>query len=60
MFNQKKRCIIPGGDLNNFIIKAVWESQYVRKNKCSLQWFFSSFYTIDLPKESTTNYIHLH
>lgn len=55
MFNQKKRSIIPRGDLNNLVIKAVSESQYIRKNKCSLQWFFSSFYTIDLPEESTTN-----
>lgn len=60
MFNQKKRHIIPRGDLNNFIKKAVRESQYIRKNKCSLQWFFSSFYTIDLLEESTTNYTYLH
>lgn len=60
MFNQKKRRIIPSGDLNNFITGAVRESQYIRKDKCSPQWFFGSFYTIDLPEESTTNYTYLH
>lgn len=61
MFNKekKKRRITPTGDLNNFITEAVRESQYIRKDKCSLQCGFGSFYTTDAPEEST-NYTYFY